>query len=325
VSSAPLLGLEPGLDVAEAKPTRRWGGFVWQVLKERPAALVGAVIVLAFVLIALLASVLAPYGLHQRVGPVYGRPSAKHWLGLDDGGIDMVTLLMWGARTSLLVGFAATLVAGLVGGGVGIVAGYFGRGTDVALMRVTDYFLVIPDVPFMIVVAALWGPSLTHIILVIGLLLWTTTARIIRAQVKSIRERAYVRRARSLGAGHMRLIFRHILPQVAPILVANVVLTIAVAIFDETALAFLGLGDPSKISWGKIIENAFIRTAISSGAWWAIVPAGICVALVIMGCTLVGQAMENALNPRLKVSHLSARKFRIRALGMSPDPGRSPR
>jgi len=226
----------------------------------------------------------------------------------------MVTLLMWGARISLLVGFAATLVAGIVGGGVGILAGYFGGATDTVLMRITDYFLVIPDVPFMIVVAALWGPSITHIILVIGLLLWTTTARIIRAQVKSVRERVYVKRARSLGAGHVRIIFKHVFPQIAPILVANVVLTIAVAIFDETALAFLGLGDPSKISWGKIIENAFLRTAISSGAWWAIVPAGICVALVIMGCTLVGQAIEDALNPRLKVSHLSARRFRLRPL-----------
>jgi peptide/nickel transport system permease protein len=314
MSTAPILGLEPGA-TAEPVPSRRRGGFVWQVIRERPAAAVGAAVVLLFVLIALLAPVLSRYGLHERVGPVYGRPSVHHPLGLDDGGIDMITLLMYGARTSLLVGFAATFVAGVIGGGVGILAGYFGGIVDTVLMRVTDYFLVIPDVPFMIVVAALWGPSLTHIILVIGLLLWTTTARVIRSQVKSVRERVYVKRARSVGAGHSRTLFRHILPQVAPILAANVVLTIAVAIFDETALSFLGLGDPSKISWGKIIENGFERTAISSGAWWAIVPAGICVALVIMGCTLVGQAIEDALNPRLKVSHLSSRRFRLRPLG----------
>jgi len=313
VSTAPILGLEPGV-TADVVPARRKGGFVWQVIRERPVAAVGASVVLAFVLIAVLAPVLAPYGLHERVGPVYGRPSRQHLLGLDDGGIDMITLLMYGARTSLLVGFAATLVAGVIGGGIGILAGYFGGAVDAVLMRVTDYFLVIPDVPFMIVVAALWGPSLTHIILVIGLLLWTTTARIVRSQVKSIRERVYVKRAGAMGAGHARIVLRHILPQVAPILVANVVLTIAVAIFDETALSFLGLGDPSKISWGKIIENAFQRTALSSGAWWAIVPAGICVALPILGCTLVGQAMEDALNPRLRVSHLGARKFRVRAM-----------
>jgi peptide/nickel transport system permease protein len=304
---------EPGVIEELSGPPRR-GGFLWQVIKERPAASVGAVIVGIFLLLAILAPWVAPYGLHDQVGPVYGHPSAKHWLGLDDGGVDMVTLLIWGARISLIVGFAATLVSTLIGGGVGIIAGYFGGPTDSILMRITDYFLVIPDVPLMIVVAAIWGPSLSHIILVIGLLLWTSTARVIRSQVKSVRERVYVKRARSLGAGNLRIIFRHILPQIAPLLIANVVLTVAVAIFDETALAFLGLGDPSKISWGKLIENAFERTAISAGAWWAIVPPGLAVALVIMGCSLLGSAIEDALNPRLKVAHLSVKRFRLRPL-----------
>jgi peptide/nickel transport system permease protein len=304
---------EPGAVQELSGPPRR-GGLLWQVIKERPAASVGATIVGIFLVLAVLAPWVAPYGLHDQVGPVYGSPSAKHWLGLDDGGVDMVTLLIWGARISLVVGFAATLVSTLIGGGVGIIAGYFGGPTDSILMRITDYFLVIPDVPLMIVVAAIWGPSLTHIILVIGLLLWTSTARIIRSQVKSVRERVYVKRARSLGAGNLRIIFRHILPQIAPLLIANVVLTVAVAIFDETALAFLGLGDPSKISWGKLIENAFERTAISAGAWWAIIPPGLAVALVIMGCSLLGSAIEDALNPRLKVAHLSVRRFRLRPL-----------
>jgi peptide/nickel transport system permease protein len=304
---------EPGVVEELQQPPRR-GGFLWQVIKERPAASVGAAIVAIFLLLALLAPWVAPYGLHEQVGPVYEPPSAKHWLGLDDGGVDMVTLLIWGARVSLMVGFAATLVATLIGGGVGIIAGYFGGATDSILMRITDYFLVIPDVPLMIVVAAIWGPSLSHIILVIGLLLWTSTARVIRSQVKSVRERVYVKRARSLGAGNLRIIFRHILPQIAPLLIANVVLTVAVAIFDETALAFLGLGDPSKISWGRLIENAFERTAISAGAWWAIIPPGLAVALVIMGCSLLGSAIEDALNPRLKVAHLSVKRFRLRPL-----------
>jgi peptide/nickel transport system permease protein len=218
---------------------------------------------------------------------------------------------MWGARISLMVGFAASLVAIMIGGTVGVMAGYFGGVTDTVLMRITDYFLAIPDVPLMIVVAAIWGPSLWHIVLVIGLLLWTSTARIVRAQVKSVRERVYVKRARALGAGNARIIFRHVLPQVAPLLVANTVLTIAVAIFDETALAFLGLSDPSKISWGKMIKNATGSAAVSAGAWWTIVPPGVCVALVILACTLVGQALEDALNPRLRVAHLAARGFRL--------------
>jgi peptide/nickel transport system permease protein len=187
-------------------------------------------------------------------------------------------------------------------------------------MRITDYFLVIPDVPLMIIVAAIWGPSLFHIVIVIGILLWTSTARVIRAQVKSVRERVYVKRARALGAGHSRVILRHVLPQVAPLLIANTVLTIAVAIFDETALAFLGLGDPSRISLGKVIENAFQRAAISTGAWWAIVPPGALVAVIILGCSLLGGAIEDALNPRLRVAHLSARSFKLRPLvGRGPE------
>jgi len=202
----------------------------------------------------------------------------------------------------------------VIGGTIGVLAGYFGSKTDTILMRITDYFLVIPDVPLMIVVAAIWGPSLFHIVIVIGILLWTGTARVIRAQVKSVRERVYVKRARSLGASHLRIVARHVLPQVAPLLIANTVLTIAVAIFDETALAFLGLGDPSRISLGKVIENAFQRAAISTGAWWAIVPPGALVALIILACSLIGGALEDALNPRLRVAHLSARSFRLRPL-----------
>jgi peptide/nickel transport system permease protein len=247
---------EPGL-VVDPEPARSRGGFVWRTIKQRPSAAVGVTLLGLVILGALIAPWVAPYGLHTREGPVFGHPSWSHPLGLDDGGIDMVTLLMWGARISLIVGFAATLVSMLIGGTIGVLAGYFGGKTDVVLMRITDYFLVIPDVPLMIVVAAIWGPSLFHIVIVIGILLWTSTARVIRAQVKSVRERVYVKRARSLGAGHTRIVLRHVLPQVAPLLIANTVLTIAVAIFDETALSFLGLGDPSRISLGKVIENAF--------------------------------------------------------------------
>jgi peptide/nickel transport system permease protein len=309
---------EPG--VVEPAPIRSRRGVVWDAIRRRPSAAVGALVLLLVVLAAVLAPVLAPYGLHDQVGPVFGHPSWSHPLGLDDGGIDMVTLLMWGARISLVVGFAATLVSMVIGGLVGVAAGYFGGKIDTILMRITDYFLVIPDVPLMIVVAAIWGPSLFHIVIVIGILLWTSTARVTRAQVKSVRERVYVKRARALGAGHTRIVFRHVLPQVAPLLIANTVLTIAVAIFDETALSFLGLGDPSRISLGKVIENAFERAAISTGAWWAIVPPGALVAVIILSCSLLGGAIEDALNPRLRVAHLSARSFRLRPLvGRSPE------
>jgi peptide/nickel transport system permease protein len=232
----------------------------------------------------------------------------------------MLSLLMVGGRISMIVGFAATLVAMIIGGGVGILSGYFSGWIDISLMRVTDYLLVIPDLVLMIVIADLWGASLFHVIIVIGILEWTSTARIIRAQVMSVRERAYVKRARGMGSGNFRIVWRHILPQVGPLLIANTVLTIAIAIYLETALAFLGLEDPTAVTWGTILEHAFERTAISSGAWWAIVPAGFAIAAVIVGCFLFGQAVEDALNPRLKVAHLSLRPWRLRPLvGRGPD------
>jgi peptide/nickel transport system permease protein len=283
-------------------------------LRHQRGAVIGATILVVLILVALLAPWIAPYDIHTQSGPVFGSPSLSHPLGLDDGGIDMLSLLMWGLRVSLVVGFAATFVSMVIGGSIGLASGYFGGKTDTILMRITDYFLVIPDVPLMIVVAAIWGPSLFHIIVVIGILLWTGTARVIRAQVLSVRERAYVKRTRALGAGHFRIVLRHVLPQVAPLLVANTVLTVAVAVFDETALSFLGLSDPSRISLGKLIENAFERAAISAGAWWAIVWPGVLVAIIILACSLLGGAVEDALNPRLRVAHLSARTFRLRPL-----------
>jgi peptide/nickel transport system permease protein len=185
-------------------------------------------------------------------------------------------------------------------------------------MRITDYFLVIPDVPLMIVAAAIWGQSLFNVIVIIAVIYWTSTARLIRSQVKSVREQVYVKRARSLGAGNVRLIMKHVLPQVTPLLIANTVLTVATAIFAETYIAFLGLGDPSQVSWGKLIQNSLVGGAIFSDAWWAIVPPGVCVTLVILACTMVGQSMEDAMNPRLRVGHLSVHRFRLRSLPREP-------
>jgi peptide/nickel transport system permease protein len=305
----PLLATE----TAGQAPRRR-GGFFLEVLRERKSAVVGLAIIAFFVILSLVAPYISPHSATAQSCAVYAPPSADHWLGCDDGGIDMLSELMQGGRISLVVGFAATLVAMVIGGGVGLMSGYFGRWIDVTLMRITDYLLVIPDLVFMTVIAAVWGASLLHVILVIGILEWTATARIIRAQVMSLRERVYIKRTKALGARDTRIIWRHILPQVGPLLIANTVLTIAIAIYLETALAFLGLEDPAVTTWGTILEHAFNREAISSGAWWAIVPDGFMIAGVIVGCFLFGQAIEDALNPRLKVANLSVRRWRLRPL-----------
>jgi len=290
------------------------------LLRQRPSAAVGLGILLFFIVLSVIAPWIAPHSTQNPSGPVYAGPSAKHWFGTDDGGVDVLSLVLVGGRVSLIVGAAATAVAMGVGGVIGVLSGYFGGWIDMLLMRITDYFLVVPDLVLMIVVATLWGPSLSHVILVIGLLLWTSTARIVRAEVKSVRERVYVRRARTIGAGHTTTIFRHVLPQVAPLLIANTVLSVAIAIFDETSLDFLGLGDPNGTSWGIILEHANERTAVSYGAWWTVVPPGICIAAVIVGCYLLGQALEDALNPRLRISHFAFRSWRLRPLvGLGKD------
>jgi len=309
--SAPILDLSLAEDIA---PSPRRRGFFLNVLRERKAAVIGLAIIALFILLAIVAPYISPYSASAQTCSVYAPPSVHHWLGCDDGGIDMLSELMQGGRISLVIGFAATLVAMVIGGGVGIVSGYFGRWVDVSLMRVTDYLLVIPDLVFAMVIADLWGASLLHVILVIGILEWTTTARVIRAQVMSLKERVYIKRAKAIGSGHARIIWKHIMPQVGPLLIANTVLTVAIAIYLETALAFLGLEDPTVTTWGTILEHAFDRTAVSSGAWWAIVPDGFAIALVIVGCFLFGQAVEDALNPRLKVANLSLRRWTLRTL-----------
>jgi peptide/nickel transport system permease protein len=292
-------------------------GFLRSAILTRPQAIVGLTIIGLFVLVAIVGPLLIDDP-KQQVGEVFEPPSSSHWLGLDGGGADMVRLLVEGSRISLIVGFAAAIVSAVIGGLVGLVSGFAGGKTDTALMRITDYFLVIPDVPLMVVAAALFGRSLTNIILIIGVIYWTTTARLVRAQVKSLRERVYVRRARALGAGNLRLVGRHILPQIAPLLVANTVLLVAAAIFAETFITFLGLGDPSLISWGRLIENSFTDDAILNDAWWTIVPPGVCVAVVVLALTMTGSAIEEALNPRLAVGHLSVRRFRMRVLPSRP-------
>lgn len=314
--------VQPAAPSSDAQPVPRSSplkALASPLLANRQAT-IGLTVILFFVIVALLGPLLIDGDAKAQVGDVFEAPSREHVLGTDGGGADVVALLVSGARVSLLVGFAAAAISALIGGTVGIAAGFFGGKTDTVLMRITDYFLVIPDIPLMIVVAALFGRSLTNIIVIIGAIYWTFTARLLRAQTKSIRERVYVQRARALGAGNARLIFRHVLPQVTPLLIANTVLLIAYAIFAETFITFLGLGDPSLISWGRLIENAFTDDAIINEAWWAIVPPGVCVTLVVLACTLVGQALEDEFNPRLRSGHLSVRRFRVLPRSQHQEP-----
>jgi peptide/nickel transport system permease protein len=233
-------------------------------------------------------------------GPAFSPPSAEFPFGTDDLGRSVFALTVRGARTSLLVGFAATLMSVLIGSVIGIVAGYTGRWPEVVLMRLTDWFLVIPFLPLAIVLASILSPSLGVIILVIGITSWPSTARIVRAQVLSVKTRPYVERARALGAGGWHLTTRHILPNVGPIIFANTVLLVAIAILSESTLSFLGLGDPTRTSWGTILDSAFSAGAATAGQWWWLVPPGVAIVLVVLAFTMSGYALDEILNPRLR-------------------------
>ncbi len=194
----------------------------------------------------------------------------------------------------------ASAISVLIGGTIGVISGYFGRYVDEGMMRFTDVFLVMPQLPFMMLIAALAGPNLFNIIVVIGVLSWPATARLVRSEIITLKERTFIERARAIGAGDIHIIRKHILPNVIPLMFANTVLIIAIAILTESTLAFLGLGDPLVISWGSMLHYAFTSLAMSNGAWWYFVPPGFCIALVVLGFTFLGYAMDEILNPKLR-------------------------
>jgi peptide/nickel transport system permease protein len=274
-----------------------------RVFSKNALGITGLVILVFFVLLALFADVLVPeerLSVTRATGAPLQAPSSEFPLGTDELGRSVLDLVIQGSQISLLVGFLATAISMLLGSLVGVVAGFFGRWTDVVLMRLTDWFLVIPFLPLAIVLAAVLGRSIWIIAFVIGITTWPGTARIVRAQVLTLKQRPYVERARALGASNWHLIKRHILPNVFPLIFANTILVVAVAILTETTLSFLGLGDPLSISWGTILEFAFEEGAISLGAWWYLVPPGLCIVLVVLGFTMCGYALDEVLDPRLR-------------------------
>jgi len=265
------------------------------------SGLLGLAILVLFVLVALIAPIVFPrtvLDVTQATGQPFEPPSREYPLGTDDSGISVLALVMWGARISLLVGLAATVLSMLIGTTVGISAGHFRGWIGGALDRLTDWFLVIPYLPLAIVLATVLGRSLLNIIVVIGVTSWPGTARIIRAQTLSVEGRPYLERAKALGAGNVHQMTKHVLPNVMPLVLANTTLAVSISILSETTLSFLGLGDPDNVSWGSILEQGFAQGAISQGAWWFLGAPGVCVVLVVLAFNLIGRAIEGILDPR---------------------------
>ncbi|MDX6308804.1 MAG: peptide/nickel transport system permease protein [Nocardioidaceae bacterium] len=278
-------------------------GRTWKEFQRHRSGVAGLCVLVIFVLVAIFAPVLAnPEGLlrTKATGAVLAGPTSTYWLGTDEAGRSVLTLLIFGARVSLLVGLFATVISMLLGTVIGIASGFLGGWIGGLLYRLTEWFLVIPFVPLALVLATLLGSSLYTVGFVIGVTSWPGTALLIRAQTLSIKNRPYMERARVLGAGNRHQMSKHILPNVMPMVFANTTLTVAGAILAETTLSFLGLGDPSRVSWGTMLDSAFNNGALTLGAWWYLFPPGICVILVVLSFTLVGQALEEVFNPRLR-------------------------
>jgi peptide/nickel transport system permease protein len=277
---------------------------VWRGIGHDRVAMFGLVLLLVFVAVALLAPYVSPSTGLRAVdsvdNPTWQPPSDGFPLGTDSLGRSVAAQFMWGSRISLLIGLAATLITIAIGSIVGILAGYSGRWVDALLMRLTDWFFVIPFIPLAIVLARVLGPSLRNVILVIGITSWPSTARLVRAQVLTIKERLYVDRARALGAGTGHIIGRHVLANVTPLILANTTLAVPISILTESTLSFLGLGDPTRTSWGKMLEEAYRGGAIARNAWWWYLPPGLGIVLVVLGFTLFGRALEEILDPRLR-------------------------
>jgi peptide/nickel transport system permease protein len=280
---------------------------------RRGDGVAGLVILLVFTVLALFPTFLVG-PLETAVtatGQPFEPPSAAHIFGTDQFGRDVLNLTVHGARISMAIGLLATFVTVVAGTIIGLVAGYIGGWTDNALMRVTDFFLVLPTFVLAIILAPIvleligddaqfFGirATLLVIVIVIGLTSWSTTARILRSQTLSVRERMFVDRARVVGAGSGRIMRRHVFPNVVNLIVAQAVITFAVAVFTETTLAFIGLGDPFAPSWGQILNSAQSSGAPGLQAWWYIAPPAVCVVLVVLAFTLVGNALDDILNPK---------------------------
>ncbi len=298
----------------------------WRAFRKSRTGLVGLIMLAIAIFVALFAPAIAPYenaaATSVGIADIYQPPSAAHILGTDDAGQDVFTNFIFGARVSLTVGFFAAFISIFIGGIFGLVAGFFGGRWETFLMRLTDVMLVIPDLPLTVVIVALTKPSLMNIIFVIGILGWTTTARVVRSQTLAVKSRKFVLRARAIGAGRLHILTRHVLPLVMPILVVQAVLAISLAILNESTLSFIGLGDPTAPSWGQMLNFAFGRGAMSVGAWWALVVPGFGIVWVVLSLTLLGQGLEQVLNPRLDTHHLMPGRPKVGTEAQAAHPAR---
>ncbi|MEO6082351.1 MAG: ABC transporter permease [Umezawaea sp.] len=275
----------------------------WREFTANRAGVVGLVVLGVVVLLALVAPLVtdeAGLDVTRVTAERWQPPSAEYWLGTDNSGRSVLLLTWWGTRISLVVGLTATILSVAIGTLVGISSAHFGGWVESVLMRFTDFFLVLPSLVLAIALSTVLPRGIWTIVLAIGVTSWPSTARLVRAQTLSVEARPFIERARALGGGHLHVVGKHVLPAVLPLVFVNTTLTVASAIIAESTLSFLGLGDPTRISWGLLLHIAQLQGAVSQRAWWFLLPPGLGVVVVVLAFTLIGRALETVLNPRLK-------------------------
>lgn len=275
----------------------------WNAYRGQRAGMVGLVMLAAIVLLAVAAPALvdeSQLSVTQATGGRMEPPSAAFPLGTDEVGRSILALTLWGSRLSLLIGLVATAVAILVGTAVGVTAGHVGGWYGWVALRISDWFMVLPSLVVAIALLGVLGRSMSTTILVIAMVSWSGTARLVRAQTLTVQARPYLERARALGAGHWHQMTRHVLPNVLPLVLASATLLVPSAILMESSLAWLGLGDPNVVSWGSILNRASDNGAVSAHAWWYLLPPGLAILLVVLAFMMCGRALEAVFNPRLR-------------------------
>lgn len=275
----------------------------WKLFAANRSGLVGLSVLGAVAVLALVAPLLVSaddLSVTRATGGVLDPPDGEFWLGTDENGRSVLALTWYGARVSLVVGISAALLSVGIGTVVGMLAAHFRGWGSALLLRVTDFFLVLPSLVLAIVLSTVLARGLWTIVLAIGVTSWPSTARLVRAQTLTIEARPFIERAVVLGGGHTHILVRHVLPAVFPLVLANTTLTVGSAIISESTLAFLGLGAPGTVSWGGMLKAALDTGAVTAGAWWYLLPPGIAIVVVVLGFTLAGRALETVLNPNLR-------------------------
>ncbi len=279
----------------------------WSIFIRNPLGKIGVVLIVLFGLMAL--SSFFPPMIDPMYHPMTGvdpeissstGPSTKHWLGTDFMGRDIFSQLLAGARVAFMVGVSAAFMSIFIGTAIGMIAGYMGKFVDTCLMRLAEVIMVMPTLLVVLILAALFGQlSIWAIVVVISLFRWPGVSRVIRAQTLSLKQRPFIDAARVAGASHLRIIFRHIMPNVLPLSFLYMTFRVTSAITIEAALAFLGFGDPSTVSWGMMLQWVWKTGHMFKAPYW-LLPPGICISLITLSFYLLGRAMDEVLDPRLR-------------------------